>query len=206
MLGFGLSLAIANGAAMAGATLLDGSEADGTSVIAGGSGMTSGWNPNDVTLTNAAAVAPDGTTTASSLVESNTSARHIIYITGTVTGQFTASAYFKQNTRRYAEIYIASNLAANGVWVMLDIQTGTVTDSGVSGTGVLTSVVVQAAANGFWKITITGTVEAGAATPYFIVAMSDRALHAGGALVSDNPAYLGDGVSGFYIWRPKLVD
>lgn len=201
---------IGMGAFSGGSSLLDGSEADGTNVMNGGSGLTSGWSTVASTLATAITTAPDGTTTAARITEAATTDRHIIYqqVPGAspVTGSVTVSVYLKQNTRRYAQVLLAAGGTANTIYVYVDMQTGVISDSGVVSSGILTSSTIAAAVNGFYKVTMVGTVTAGSDQPYFIIAASDRATHAGGSVTSDNPSYTGDGTSSLYVWRPKIVD
>lgn len=204
---FGLGLAMGqNSAALGGSPLLDGSESDGTSVLPS-SDFIAGWNYGfGATLTSNSTNAPDGTTTAALLKEDSATSRHIIFAQGPVTGSFTASIYLKQNTRRYFQLYIQATAGGNAIHAVVDLTTGTITDSGAIASGTFTSATIQAAVNGFYKLTLAGTVAAGADTPYFICLLSDRATQSPGSTDSGNISYTGNGSSSCYIWRPKLVD
>lgn len=206
-LGFGLILG-SNQGTSGGSPLLDGSEADGTNLVTGTAGMTSGWSTQFATLTNAAALAPDGATTASSVKEDATaSERHRVFqIVSNVTGSMTASVYAKASTRRYLQMTVAHTGSANLIYVYADLLTGTITDSAAEASGVLGVTSIAAAVNGFYKITMAGTVSAGLHDVYFLIALSDRATQAGGTVVTSTPAYTGDNTSLLYLWRPKLVD
>lgn len=188
-------------------TLLNGSESDGTNLLTGGSGMTSDWDISNATLTNAAAIAPDGTTTASSLIENSANNRHITFqdYTGAALGAFRLSVYAKQITRRYIVLYATdSDVQTAGVYV--DLQTGTITDTNVSGTMTLSSTSIASGANGFWKITMEANFGASETGDRYLVIVLSPVDTYGVPLVNDNPSYTGDGTSGVYLWRPKLVD
>jgi hypothetical protein len=186
-------------------TLRTGAESDGTSMFNGGSGMTSDWITVAATFTTATGLAPDGTTNAALLTESATTNRHIVYQNVTPTGDQVFSVYAKANGRRYIQLNVAQADDLGRVIVYVDLQTGTVTDTEVAGVGVLNSTSVELGANGFYKISVSSNVSATPYNTYFTIALSDVATY-GSPLNSTSPEYAGDGTSGVYLWRPKIVD
>lgn len=188
--------------------LLTGSEPDGTNVATTGfPGFTSGWTAESATITTAATTAPDGATTAASIVEDGSDARHIAYYvySGANLGAFSASIYLKAFNRRYAVLMLADD-ADNSASLYIDLQTGTITDTETKNTGSITSTSIAAGANGFYKVTIIGNMGASeSGDRYLIVGLSDVGTY-GSPLNFDLPQYTGDGTSGIYAWRPKLVD
>lgn len=200
---------VGNNAALrpaAGGALLDGSESDGTNVLAPlGSYLGAG-----ATLTTDVELAPDGTTTAAFIKEDSSTARHIVYQSlagGAMSRAFTYSIYAKANGRRYLVVYF-SDSSSNSCYMYCDLQTGVVTDDGGGGTGVVSSTTAEAAVNGFYKFTMYGDLgasENNGSTKYPVLALSDVGTY-GSPLDSDNPQYAGDNTSGAWVWRPKLVD
>lgn len=188
--------------------LLSGAESDGTNIATTGfPGLTSGWTSENVTLTTAATTAPDGASTAASIVESTSNNRHIVFYvhSGAAIGTFTASVYLKNFGRRYAVLQLADDVN-NSASVYADLQDGLITDSEVRNTGAVTSTSIQPAINGFYKVTLVGTLGAGeTGDRYLIIGLSDVGTY-GAPLELDLPQYTGDGTSGVYAWRPKLVN
>lgn len=207
MIGMGLGLMLGGNNAVSGGApvLLDGSEADGTNIV--NQSFVAGWNNIGfgATLALNTTLAPDGTTTAATMTEDTATSRHIVFVQGIITGSYTQSLYLKQGTQRYVQLFYQKSDASNAVYAYIDLQTGTVSDSGIIGSGSLTSATIQAAVNGFYKLTIVGNNGQTLDNGYFIIAMSDRSTQGGGSLDNNNPSYLGAAKTVF-IWRPKLVD
>ncbi|WP_293862538.1 hypothetical protein [uncultured Alsobacter sp.] len=190
-----------------GAPLLDGSESDGTNSIGGGIGWFSGGG---ATLANTSSPAPDGTNTAYTLTEDSGGGRHMAYsYTGTISGGVSASAYLKDISRRYAMLHYEDNSSddfTNSIFAFVDLVTGTITDSGSTGTMVLNSVTIEAAVGGFYKITMNGT-QVNTRGGTFNIHLSQEATKAASSIdYHGQPAYTGDGASSIYVWRPKVVD
>lgn len=185
------------------AALLDGSEADGTNVLPGGVGMTTGWSTVNGTLTNATTTASDGTTTASTFEDNANDNRHIVYsqIGASSVGVAVISIYAKQNTLRYLQMLPSDSSGFNKGYVYADLQTGTITDSGNIGTATVNSTSIQAGANGFWKITMNITFDRNGS--YIQFATSTVSTY-GAPLTENSPQYVGSSQS-VYLWRPKMV-
>lgn len=190
--------------------LLDGSESDGTNLVTGGNGMTSGWAVVSATLTAAAATASDGTTTASSLLESAANSRHIAYqiVTTGAGSTRTLSIYAKSITRQYLQLMAQASATATQVYGYFDLTSGLVTDSGiissVAGSSV-SSAAIQAAANGYYKCSYTFKIDNATTTDvYFIIATSDVGTF-GAPLDQNSPSFTGNTSDGAYLWRPKIA-
>lgn len=149
-----------------------------------------------------ATLAPDGTTTASKLVEnSNTSAHYCYQYQSAMTnpGVYTASVCAKY-AGRYASLSL-NNATTGGAFAIFDVSTGTVsqaiTNSGSGFSGV--SASITPVANGFYllAITATKTTATGGVEVNIVLASS-------GTGASDPPTYTGDGTSGIYIWGAQL--
>lgn len=192
----------------AAATLLDGSESDGTNKLdAPTSAFSANWSTIDATFTDDIDTAPDGTTTGARLLEAATTNRHILYNVGftiTAGGSVTYSIYAKSITQRYLQVTVANS---SRLIVYYDLQTGTVTDTELvspDGSTALSASSCQAAVNGYYKCSLTGILDASTTQPYFQFALSDVATY-GAPLAADSPSYLGNVTYGAYLWRPKVV-
>lgn len=150
------------------------------------------WPKADVTVTANAAVAPDGASTADRLVESATTANHLLNRGGVVAGDsvtsYTLSYYAKADTREWTRLQVQD--PATG-WVNVNLTTGAV---GLAGGG-LASVTVADVGDGWWRISGTA-VGVNAMGAQIFVIDGDR----GGA----SPSYLGDGTSGILIWGAQF--
>jgi hypothetical protein len=183
--------------------LLNGSEADGTNILSSTGTNFAGWSTFNCSVTANAVVAPDGTTTAFEWNELTDTGRHMIGQTdtpGSITYPATLSVYAKAATRRYLSIWMNAN---NGrVYTVADLVGGTITDSGIDspGTGTITSTSCQAAANGYFKISIVYT--APDANTSFEYSMSNTPTFTED--VGSSPSYLGTSEK-IYLWRHKLV-
>ncbi len=203
-----MDLVLGFGAFTASSAVLNGSESDGTNIATSGfPGLTTGWTSENVTLTAAATTAPDGATTAASIVENSSDARHIVYYvhTGAAIGTFTASVYLKAFGRRYAVLQLADD-GDNSASLYVDLQDGIITDTEVKNTGSISSTSIATGANGFFKVTVQGSLGGGeTGDRYLIIGLSNVSTY-GAPLQLDLPQYTGDGTSGVYAWRPKLVN
>jgi hypothetical protein len=188
--------------------LLDGSEADGSQLFTGNAAMTTGWTTDQATFTASVATAPNGATDAGSLIESTNTTRHIIYqqVTGLSDVLYRYSVYAKETGRRYLVVFVASDNGTAGVaYSYFDLQTGTATDTGLTGgTQTATNATIAAAVGGFYKCSFDFRMSATTTAVYAQFNLSDVGTY-GAPLSSDCPEYDGDAVSGVYLWRPKLV-
>lgn len=186
-----------------GGSLLSGSEDDGTSVFNSTQGNANTFNTAGVTRTANAVTAPDGTTTAALFTEAVTGGpiQHGgLSVVGAVAGSKTRklSIYAKSNGRRY--LHMRTNLGGE---VLFDLQTQTVVDSLLTGTQSALVTACEPAVNGFYKCTFQFFDTAASGELWYYI-MSNRATISG-TKENSNIAYIGDGTSGMYFWRPKLV-
>lgn len=165
---------------------------------------TSPWQvPNAATVTPNAATAPDGTTTAASIIEDSTNARHGAYqvLTGTdTTSAWTGSVYVKSNgTRGWATVA----LTIGGTFgVNVDLTTAAVTATVNQSSATNTSYQTTLLANGWIRVAVTMTANASANGPYFEVGPSNSASPTFGAF--GFASYAGDGTSGIYAWGAQV--
>ncbi len=159
---------------------------------------TAPWTTNLLTATNNAAVAPDGTTTASSLIPTAvSSAFHQVSQTITVTaGEYVAiSGFFKANGYPGLQFRF-DGVSGFAAWYA-DLVLGTIAVAGASGYTAVGSAVIPLGNGLFWLAawgkTLTDT------TVSFKAAVYDTAAHA-----NTSTAFTGDGTSGIYAWGLQL--
>jgi|TARA_B100001093_G_scaffold332310_1_gene317311 hypothetical protein len=140
-------------------------------------------NPGTDTVGNAA-VAPNGTTTAESIVEDTTTSGHRImgYFANTITSgtAYTFSVFLKANGRNQVGLF-SSSLG----------NTSTVFDLAAS----TPSISTQQLSNGWRRCQITGTASA---TGAFSIAITLKS--------NSQDSYDGDGTSGLHIWGAQLEE
>ncbi len=156
------------------------------------------WIKQDAAVTANAIAAPDGAATADKLVATSVAGRHGAYIStfSFVSGvTYTLSVYVK--SAEYTKFYI-SDLYSGRLYCSFDIGAGTAGTPGGTYTGISASIV--AAANGFYRCSITFTsTETANRSPDFC-GYPDT----GATLDQFGAQYTGDGTSGIYIWGAQL--
>jgi hypothetical protein len=150
------------------------------------------WNKNNCNITPNTTTAPDGTSTADSLIENTANTIHYLSapIGGGVIGQvYTVSIYAKANTRTIILLYTAMN---GGGGTYFDLSAGTIgTTNGVAPT----SSAISSVGSGWYRcsITYTATITSGVNAFQCFLVQS-------GTTVS----YTGDGTSGVFVWGAQL--
>lgn len=145
------------------------------------------WVKANATVTTNTIAAPDGSLTADKLIETTVNSTHFAYQQPvTVADSYTLSAFLKAGERFLARLRVQENGLFVGAGVF-DLSNGTVQPG--SAAGQITPV-----GNGWYRCSITVT-SAGAAAFQGQVWVMDNS----GAV-----SYLGDGVSGLYVWGAEL--
>jgi hypothetical protein len=149
------------------------------------------WIVNDTSVTTNSAVAPNGTTTADSLIENNLNADHIIFQGVSVTADisYTLSIYAKANQRNWVQLATQAGGFGTSSWANFDLNTGTIGNVGTSATASITNV-----GNGWYHCSITATASTTAAAGGMGIAILNANTNA------RLPSYTGDGTSSIYIW------
>jgi len=133
-----------------------------TNLMTNSNAVTSaGWGNAGFTSLTQGAPDPNGGTSAWTLTETTSSTYHTLQFGVAVTlGQpATASVFLAAGTRRYVAITM-QNAGTNYFYAIVDTQTWTVTGSGGLGTGVFLGSSVQSAGNGFYRVSVTGSIPA----------------------------------------------
>jgi hypothetical protein len=118
------------------------------------------WTKNAATITANASVSPDGTTNADTLTESTfTSDSAFIYETVVVTAStaYTTTFFVKQGAGRY--VYLRNYYGAGNAYhtIVVDTQTGTITQASVGSSITNASSSIEAYGNGWYRVRATQT-------------------------------------------------
>jgi hypothetical protein len=151
-------------------------------------------------VTANATTAPDGTVTADKFVEDSTNNAHAFYgPTPTITANqpVAFSRWFKAGERNLIRMNCCDTLSVVGRWADINLSTGTITNTGTTGSpGAITSPwAIQAYGNGWYRVSVAFTIDATQTT-----AMMNNHMQA----VAGVDTYTGDGVSGLYSWGGQI--
>ena len=146
-----------------------------------------GWNVSGTLYT-----APDGTTTANRLTGDGSTAYNYLYnnvqVLFTAGTTFTVSYNCLYGTNRYVQLN--GGTSGNNFGAVFDLTLGTVTSTGVTGTGVYTSSSINLTNQGFYRITVTGNLGATANGGYAILYQKDVSTYQTGTpAVAANTRY-----------------
>jgi hypothetical protein len=156
----------------------------------------SGWNKSGATITANNTRAPDGTLTASKLVESVGGDVHYMDLsrTYTTTGIHTYSIYVKAAERSFVMMrFYADNSVFTSGTVWFNLSTGVVGFTSASITASIINV-----GGGWYRLVMTTTVNA-AALGYIGLYMSSSL-----GTDTSNPSYSGNGSNGVFVWGAQL--
>lgn len=161
------------------------------------------WSVTSATSTAAAAVAPDGTTTAVELKETTATAFHFIQQSASTAGlsitastTHTLSIYVKDGTRRYVQL--AFDDGTSGPHATYDLTSVSVTETGTHGpSGTYISSSIVGVGNGWYRLTLTGQV--GGSTGDRVLVLLANSATPGWA-----PSYAGSTSNYVYIWGAQL--
>lgn len=149
------------------------------------------WTKAAASVTANSVVAPDGNTTAETLTEDTTSTGHgltraISWVAGTT---YTLSIYVKeQSTRDFRLTFPTAQFGGVSSTAFFDTTTGAVLSSSVGVTAYTESV-----GNGWFRFSISKAATASASSSVSLTLSQGT-----------SGIYLGDGVSGAYVWGAQL--
>jgi hypothetical protein len=157
------------------------------------------WNKSGATITANSIAAPNGTTTADSLVEDGTTSGHRVANTQSLnsTLTYTTSFYVKENGRTWATVLVDDN-SGNGSRAFYNLQTGQIGSVSNSGTGAGGAASITAVGNGWYRCVLTcvpSTVNTGNVRSYISGTTADAVSSYAGT----------DGLTSIYIWGAQLV-
>ena len=119
------------------------------------------WTKTNATVTADATAGPDGLVTADKLVDSAATGLHALSVIATITAgaSYTLSMFLKPAEYSRGRLYFGSG--ANGFQVDFDLSGGGSVSGGTAlGTGTYTSATITAVANGFYRVAVSGIVDA----------------------------------------------
>lgn len=139
------------------------------------------WTKSQATITANSTTAPDGTTTADSIIENNLSGLHYISKAAGTAGTYALSLYVKADTRNWVYLTLFDGVVNRGAY--FNVSSGTVGDIDTGATA-----SIQSVGNGWYRCIVTAT--------------STFAFTASLQLATANATrnYTGNGTSGLYLW------
>jgi hypothetical protein len=155
----------------------------------------SAWTKTAATATADVITAPDGTTTADLLTENSASTLHFMAAAASMTivsgSTYTISCFAKANGRNTFDIEGQEGVSGNdGFRVYANLTSGAVDSTTAFGTGAVTDSSITPYANGWYRVSVTGSITGSTALKTLVVLTNPATTR----------SYLGDGVSGMYIW------
>ncbi len=152
------------------------------------------WSRGNTTVEPNSCIAPDGQSTADKLVVNGVSSNHSVYrAIASTSGTYTASIYLKKAGYSRVRLYLNDSVTGD-TYIVVDLDTETITNSAVNGSWSANSSSLTKCANGWLRLSVTGTQGAGTSVA-FILAIQNNA---------GSGTYQGDGYSGIYVWGAQL--
>jgi hypothetical protein len=158
------------------------------------------WQKNATTITANSSVAPDGTTTMDTMVNTTVNAIHGVWEDLTVIANvpFRLSWYVKKNTVRYLALGHWGGISLN-CGAGFDLDTGTVTGTGGIGAGVTASdATIEDVGGGIYRIGVTITQ---ALTVIYPLLLHRTTAYTSGSILE---AYTGSTSESTFIWGADL--
>lgn len=158
------------------------------------------WTQTDVTVSADSTTAPDGTSTADSVLETATTAAHFLIQSVTVSSSaadYTCSVVMKSISRQWAHLRMREDTGSTQVYQTFDLTNGVVgstTATGANWSNLRSAITSMG--NGWYRCTITArkTNAATSISPFFGPSDSDSVN-----------SYLGDITKGVYAWGASLA-
>ena len=117
------------------------------------------WTKTDTTITANAIAAPDGTITADLLTEGSAGTAQIGQSAPTSAGVVHSfSIYLKRGNTDWLRVQAVNGSDFYRLWV--NVNTGAIGASGAGGVGVLSATSITALPDGWYRVTLTGTIPA----------------------------------------------
>jgi len=154
------------------------------------------WTKVRSSISSNATAAPDGTTTADTLVEDSTAAathRMATNLSLTVAAAttYTFSCFIKAAGRTRGQLRFVGSADTDGVTIEFNLTAGTASGAANIGTGSGATGSIQALPNGWYRVWVTGALNGGLTAANPRIGLEDD---------SGNLSYNGDGASGLHLW------
>ena len=164
------------------------------------------WAGSGLTRTNNASTAPDSTNTASSLIETATTAVHWAFTSvglNLFAGTYTLSCYIKASGRTAATLAISGNTSNQYSAVTFDLNGVAVTQTNVAGTGFsVTSSSITSVGSGWYRCVMTTAIPA-RSDYLFMLSTSDATTFSPNSIGGAN-SYAGNATLGILAWGAQL--
>jgi hypothetical protein len=143
---------------------------------------------------------PAGTTTADTITEDTANNRHIVYQAVTIgtAGVYTFTMFLKQGTGRYAQIQLGAT-AATSQGVIVDLQTGVITDTKTGASATNTGSSIVSYGNGWYRVSVSCQCAVGLVYPLFAGSNSATPTYES----NNNPIYTGTSQT-WFLWGAQL--
>jgi len=167
--------------------------------------FTNGWSLEGTSITSNTQSAPDNLPSADTLSELTTNDVHRTYrsaITVTANALYTSSFFVKKNNIRYVRLVLTQN-ASTTIWAgaQFDLDTQTFTSQVGIGGGVFTSATITTFANGWFRISVVGSIPSTLMIPMLVLSNGDAMLNTD---TRGCPVYLGNTSNSLYVWGAQL--
>ena len=174
-------------------------EASRTNLALQSQTLPTSWATAACSVSADAGTAPDGTTTADKIVENSAAAQHVITQIGitplVAASVYTVSFFVKAAERFRGRLIFLDSTQTDGVSVNFNLNTATVSGAAALGAGTLTASGIEAYANGWYRVWVSGAMNNAKTTGGPYLNLQDA---------SGNQSYLGDGASGMLAWGAQL--
>jgi hypothetical protein len=159
---------------------------------------SSEWTKSNLTLETNSIVSPDGTLTATKLLETTTSLAHLLYDekSGTTpNSSYNFNIFVKKLNRRYVGIQSIA-AASQSATAFFDLDNGVLLYTFATGTGYsVSNAKIEEYSNGWYRLSATFTTPTSVNYPNICLADSEWTTGS-----SYNNYYTGDVTKGIYVW------
>lgn len=156
------------------------------------------WTTLQASISSNVTTAPDGTSTADKLVEDGTTNTHAVLQTFAKAASaltYTVSIFLKASERTACQLrFVDAAVSTNRVSTEVNLSTGALSSTAASGTFTSASATITALANGWYRVTLTGTTSTETSVNVIVFAQSPIGTS----------SYAGDGTSGLFAWGGQL--
>ena len=161
------------------------------------------WTPTGAVRTYNTTTAPNGTITADTISDGDTTTVHRVFLSPALIANqsYTASFFVKNIDRQYVNIFVCGNVD-NYFVATYDLIGATVTKTGVLGTGFShTSSSITAVGNDWYRLVVTGVVGSNVSSQIVGISLSSTGTPTYDGRGNQN--YLGTNAS-VYLWGAQL--